>query len=97
VKIPSVTFEYCTVEDHSKEMKVLKEGLRKCRTLIGTQKMHFIIPASKNQVQTKVFPEVNVFNTTYLIHLQDEEYQVEDIRGYVTCTYDRKWWSITSK
>jgi hypothetical protein len=24
--------------------------------------------------------------------MQDEEYHVEDIRGFVTCEYDRKWW-----
>jgi hypothetical protein len=29
VKIPSVFSEYCTVEDHSKEMIILKERLRK--------------------------------------------------------------------
>jgi hypothetical protein len=41
-----------------------------------------------------VFSEANVFRTmhTHIVHLQDEEYQVEDIRGYVTCEYDRKWW-----
>jgi hypothetical protein len=30
-------------------------------------------------------------STQHIVHLQDEEYQVEDIRGYVTCKYDRKW------
>jgi hypothetical protein len=41
-----------------------------------------------------VFLEVNVFNITHIIqiHLQDEEYQVEEIRGFVTSNYDRKWW-----
>jgi hypothetical protein len=29
VKIPSVTFEYCTVEDHSKQMMILEERFRK--------------------------------------------------------------------
>jgi hypothetical protein len=38
VKIPSVTFDYCTTEDHSKEPMILKERFRKAQTLLGTQK-----------------------------------------------------------
>jgi hypothetical protein len=80
-----VTFKYCTVEDHSKEMMMLKERFRKAQTLPSIQKIHCVITASINQVQTKVFSEVNVFNNTHIAHMQDEEYQVEDIRGFVTC------------
>jgi hypothetical protein len=29
VKIPSVTFEYCTVDNHSKETMMIKERFRK--------------------------------------------------------------------
>jgi hypothetical protein len=29
VKIPSVAFEYCTVEDHSKETMMIEERFRK--------------------------------------------------------------------
>jgi hypothetical protein len=47
---------------------------------------HCVIPASKNQVQTKVF------NTTNTVHLQDVEYQLEDIRGFVTYKYNTKQW-----
>jgi hypothetical protein len=39
-----------------------------------------------------VFSEANVFNITNKLHLQEEEYQVEHIRGFATCEYDRKWW-----
>jgi hypothetical protein len=55
--------------------------------------MHCVIPASRNQIQTKVFSEASMFNTTHTV-LQYEEYQVEDIRGFVTCKYDRKWWFV---
>jgi hypothetical protein len=41
---------------------MLKERIRKARRLPDTQK---VIPASKDQVQTKVFSEANVFNTTH--------------------------------
>jgi hypothetical protein len=69
VNIPSVTFECYTVEDHSKEMIMLEERFKKAQTLPGTQKIHCVIPASRNQVQTKVFSEENVFNTTHIVHL----------------------------
>jgi hypothetical protein len=41
VKIPSVTVLSCTVEDHSKEMKILEGKLKKAKTLAGTQVCHF--------------------------------------------------------
>jgi hypothetical protein len=37
----------------------------------------------------EMFSEAGMFITTHLVHLQDEEYQVEDIRGFVTCEYDK--------
>lgn len=58
VKIPSVTFEQCTFEDHRKEMMMVEEKFRKYPKIL------YIIPASRNQVQTKVFSETNVLNTT---------------------------------
>jgi hypothetical protein len=53
---------------------MLKERFRKAPTFPGTQKIHRVIHDSKNQVQTEVFPEVNVFNTAYMGYLHDEEY-----------------------
>jgi hypothetical protein len=44
----------------------------------------------KNQAKTKMLSEANMFNTTHTVYLQDEEYQVGDITGFVTCEYDRK-------
>jgi hypothetical protein len=49
VKISLVTFEY--------------ERFRKAGELPGTEKIYCVIPASKYQVQIKVFSESNVFNT----------------------------------
>jgi hypothetical protein len=33
VQIPSVTFEYCTIKEHSKETMMLEERFRKAGTL----------------------------------------------------------------
>jgi hypothetical protein len=47
-------------------MMMLEERFRKAQILPGTPKIYCVIPASKNQVQTKVFSEANVFNTTHI-------------------------------
>jgi hypothetical protein len=47
---------------------MLEERFRKAQTLLRTQKIHYVIPASKTQVQTKVFSKANVFNTTHTVH-----------------------------
>jgi hypothetical protein len=39
-----------------------------------------------------VFSEADVFSITHILNLQDEDYQVEDIKGFSACEYDRKWW-----
>jgi hypothetical protein len=57
VKIP----EYCIVYDNSKEMTTLKHSFRKAQTHPGTQKIHCVITASKNQVQREVISKANVF------------------------------------
>jgi hypothetical protein len=64
---------------------MLKVRFRKAQTLLGTQKILCVIPASETKF--KVFSEANVFNTTHIVHLQDE-----DIRGFETCKCDKKWW-----
>jgi hypothetical protein len=45
----------------------------------GFQNMYCIIPSSDSQVQTNLFSEANFFNTTYIVHLYDEEYHVEKL------------------
>jgi hypothetical protein len=57
----------------------------------GYTKMHCAIPVSKKkkknrikQLQAKVFSEANLFNTTNIAHLEDKDYQVEDVRGFLT-------------
>jgi hypothetical protein len=70
--------------NHSKETMMLEKRFWKPRRILGAQKMHCVIPASKNQVQTKVFSEANVFNTTQTVHLQHEKHQAEDRRWFVT-------------
>jgi hypothetical protein len=49
---------------------------------MGTQKILCAITISKSQVQKRVFPEANMFNTTQVVHFQDEEYKREGIREF---------------
>jgi hypothetical protein len=65
VNILSVNFEYCTAEDHSKEMMKLEERFRQAQTLPGTQKIHYVIHASNNQVQTVSFMPIYIYIYIY--------------------------------
>jgi hypothetical protein len=62
---------------------MLEEVFMKVRTLQSVPK-YTVTPASNNHIQTKVFSEANMFNTTHVVYVQNEEYEVEDIRGFVT-------------
>jgi hypothetical protein len=43
VKIPSVTFEYCTVEDQSKETLMIEKRFSKAGTFPGTLNISWIL------------------------------------------------------
>jgi hypothetical protein len=55
VKIPSVTFLSCTVEDHSKEMMMLEGRFRKAQTLPGTKKYTVSFLPQKTTFRQKCF------------------------------------------
>jgi hypothetical protein len=86
IKIPESSLSIV----HSTETVTLEERYRKVHTLLDTQKIYCVVSSSKNEVQTKVFSEVNLFNIAHTVHFQTEVYQVEDIKGSITCEYDRK-------
>jgi hypothetical protein len=65
VKIPSVTFEYCTVKDHSKETMMLEDRFKKARTLTGTQETHCVKKPSSDK---SVFRSKCVQHHTYSTH-----------------------------
>jgi hypothetical protein len=59
---------------------MLKEFQESSNTSGGSKKEEEDTPASRNKIQTKVFSKANVFNTTYIVHMPYDNYQVEDIR-----------------
>jgi len=66
INIPSVTFEYCTIREHNNEMMELEERFLKAKTLVGTRKIHSVIPIANTKIQTKVFSA-------------EKTYKIEDI------------------
>jgi hypothetical protein len=87
------------LETTAKKLWCSNRGSRKFEYSLALKKIHCVIPDSKGQVQTEVFSEPSTFSTTHMVHLQDEECQVEDIRGFVTCKYDKVmgWMCVTSE
>jgi hypothetical protein len=59
INIPSVTFHYCTAEDHKTKPMTVKQRFKKVQRLPDAQKL---IPASENQVQTEVQNSLPLFS-----------------------------------
>lgn len=71
-------------------MIMLEKRFGKAQTLMDIQKIK-CHSCPKEQVQTSVFRS-NTYNTIHIVHFQDEKYQVQNNRQFVTCEYDRNWW-----
>jgi hypothetical protein len=63
-KIPSVTFEYCTAEDHSKETIILEESFMETQTLSCNQKDH----SKETIILKESFIEAQTLSYTHKLH-----------------------------
>lgn len=99
--ITSVVFEYCTTEEHDAHAKVLEERFNNACTITGTQKLHGFVPISKHKVATKVYSFSDQVKEELVSELEEEltaldgeeELNLININGYVTCAYDGKWYA----
>jgi hypothetical protein len=67
LKITSVTFEYCTTEDHSKQV-MFEERFRKAQTVPDTREIHCIILIPNKQFRQKCLSKhgqhhTHIYNT----------------------------------
>ncbi len=91
VNIPATSFQYITLEDYKSEEVLLEQRFRQSRTIPGTRKLHCFIPVSRSKVSTKVYSS-SATSTEKTVTIQENELVPEEIRGFVTCVYDEKWW-----
>lgn len=89
--IPNIQFFYCTNKDHEQENDFLRSRFQEAKAIKGTQKYHTFIPHSETEIKTKIYS----FSDIYDIQEVTEgglTLPMNDIFGYVTCEYDRRWW-----
>ena len=89
--IPSVTFEYCTTEEYERQQIFLEERFQKARTIPGTRKLHSYVPISRDKVRTRHFSSSTIYKDVS-ISLLENELTLEEISGFITCSYDDQWW-----
>lgn len=96
--IPKIKFEYCTNEDYSEEESFLKYRLKEAETIKGTQQFHTFIPQSLTEMKCKIFSSNDESCIKEIVE-GGKRLNMDEISGYVTCEYDRRWWlaSVLSK
>ena len=87
--IPAVSFEYCSTEDYKREQAYLEERFQRSRTIPGTRKLHSFVPISKDRVRTRVFSSSSISKEEASC---ESDLPVEQISGFVTCSYNGHWW-----
>ena len=84
--VPSVQFEYSSMEDYREEAEHLEQRFLLSRTIPGTRKYHCFIPVSSNEVK------VAYYFHREKVTLGSNDLPIESITGFVTCLSEHKWW-----
>lgn len=90
--IAAINFEYCTNEEHDAEDKWLAEHFSLARPIPGTQKLHSFLPVSKTHIFTKIYSFAEESKEEN-VSVMSDELEFADIKGFVTCVYDGKWYA----
>lgn len=96
--IPNIKFEYCTNLEYSEEESLLKYRIQEAETIKGTQQFHTFIPLSLTELKCKIFSSSDESCIQGIVE-GGKTLTMDEISGYVTCEYDRRWWlaSVLSK
>ena len=89
--IPAVTFHYCTTTEYDIEKSFLEKRFENSQTLPGTRSLHSFIPISTDTLQTRRYSEAEEFREQRVAQM-DDDLEIDDISGYVTCVHSSKWW-----
>ena len=89
--VPSVSFHYCTNDDHKREEILLQERFKNSRTIPGTRKLHSFVPVTRNKVCTRTY-SLSSTSKEERVAVQESELELEEICGFVSCLHKDKWW-----
>lgn len=90
--IKSIHFLFSTNEEHINEENFLKQRFEKAKTIPGTQKFHSFVPISHRQISTKVYSFSTENEKFYIEEGIRGSMDINDVKGFVTCEYDKNWW-----
>ena len=89
--LKTIQFSYCTCSEYSEVKEQLQTQFDNSRTITGTHQYHSFIPVSSEVLQVQKFSASITFKEER-VSKQDSELDLETIFGYITCTYNNKWW-----
>ena len=89
--LPTVTFEYCSMDDYQSEAFLLGERFQKSCTIPGTRKLHAFIPSSGSTLSTKVY-SMSPNSVEKKVTIPEGDLFIENLHGFVTCLHREHWW-----
>ena len=89
--ISGTIFKYCSTEEYEDVKGQLENRFQNSRTIPGTRKLHSFVPISRDTLNVQVY-SFSTVPKEEKVAKQDSELVIDSISGFVTCTYDRKWW-----
>ena len=89
--IQGTIFEFCSSAEYAEVKIQLEPRFQLSRTIPGTRQLHSFVPVSCNSVEVRKFSTSTIFKIEKVTK-QESEIAVEAISGYVTCSYNARWW-----
>lgn len=91
--IVNIDFIYSSQEEYEHEKALLKERLEEAKTLKGTRQFHFYQPKNETRVLVKTFSFSSDTQEEIVSENDaDSDLDINEIFGFVTSIYDKKWW-----
>ena len=89
--IENIDFKFAKEDDHHNEVEILQDRRERATTIAGTQKFHCFKPVNSFTLEVRHFSSSR---DSMVKKVADnlENLPQNEISGYVTVTYDQKWY-----
>lgn len=90
--IKNINFVFVPEFEYKQECEALSSRFDICKTIKGTQKFHAFLPLTDKTLTAKLYSYAEDGVTASLVGHIDKKLQIDEIKGFVICQYDQKWW-----
>lgn len=91
--IANINFLYSTTEAYEAEAKILEVRFQEAKLIKGTQQFHSFSPVNETRVLVKSYSFSEESSVEIVsINDTDDNLDIKDIVGFITCEYSDKWW-----